>query len=47
MAISAFSFAGQCCPQNYQIRYHVVNEYRKMGKPKDALRVGKMQQNEE
>lgn len=39
MAMSAYSFASQLCPQNYRIRYHIVKEYQKMGKPADALRV--------
>lgn len=40
MAITAFSFASQICPQNYHIHLHIVNEYKRMGKPKDAQRVG-------
>lgn len=39
MAITAFSFAAKQQPQNYFVRYHIVNEYRRMGKPTDALRV--------
>lgn len=39
MAISAFSFASQQCPQDYSILYCIVNEYKKMGKMTAALRV--------
>lgn len=39
MAITAFSFAAKLAPQNSQIRYGMVKEYKAMNKMKDAFRV--------
>lgn len=40
MAITAFSFAAKQNPESYLVRFHLVHEYKCMGKLSDALRVG-------
>lgn len=39
MAITAFSFAAKQNPESYLVRFHLVVEYKKMGRLSDALRV--------
>lgn len=47
MAITAFSFASKQNPESYLVRFHLVYEYKKMGKLNDALRVGPKEESEE